>query len=633
MNSRTLLAAALLPLVAGLSEAQNKRPAFTVVEATIPEIQAALASKRTTSRELVTQYLVRIAMYDRVLHSLVTVNPKALAEADACDRERAAGKVRGPLHGIPIALKDNIHTTDMPTTGGALAFAELIPPYEATLTRNLRDAGAIIIAKTTLIELANWVAGAPTPMAAYNAVSGFGFNPYDPRRDPRETSDGRAVLSPGGSSSGAGTAANLWAANVGSDTGGSIVQPSNQAMLVGMRPTIGRISRYGVIPITADHDTAGPMTRSVTDAAILLGTLESAAPDANDPATRTCTPPPNRNYVPFLKRDSLKGARIGIPRAFYYEPVTLPGEQRTRGGLNAEQQKVMARAIEVLKQEGAVIVDPVVMPSFVDPDPKKNFLLWPYCSGADQAKGKDETCSVNFKYGMKRDFNQWLASLGPAAPVKTLTELREWNLAHAKAGAIKYGQSRLDISDEMDLAADHARNEADVKKDQLLSRTNGIDAVLQANHLDAILTPASSASDLSARAGYPLIVVPFAMVANAGGPQRQNAFPAGFNARPAPYGVGFTGGACSEPRLIGLAYAFEQATRGRVPPALFPRGTERQERLAGGRHGVRRQDVNGVLRYGPGVATIVGSAAPRYAPVTGDTSCDCFDGLRPRSSS
>ena len=233
----------------------------------------------------------------------------------------------------------------------------------------------------------------------------------------------------------------------------------------------------------------------------------------------------------------------------------------------------MARAIEVLRQEGAVIVDPVVMPSFVDPDPKKNFLLWPYCSGADQAKGKDETCSVNFKYGMKRDFNQWLASLGAAAPLKTLRELREWNLAHAKAGAIKYGQSRLDISDEMDLEADRARNEADVKKDQLLSRANGIDAVLQANHLDAILTPASSASDLSARAGYPLIVVPFAMVPNAGGgagPQRQNAFPAGFDPKPAPYGVGFTGGACSEPRLIGLAYAFEQATKGRVPPPLFP---------------------------------------------------------------
>jgi amidase len=571
MNPRTLIAAALLLLSAGLSKAQNQRHPFTVVEATIPEMQAALASKRTTSRELVTQYLVRIAMYDRELHSLVTVNPKALAEADERDRERAAGRVRGALHGIPIALKDNIHTTDMPTTGGALVFASLIPPYEATLTRNLREAGAIIIAKTTLIELANWVAGAPTPMSAYNAIVGFAFNPYDPRSDPRDSSDGRAVLSPGGSSSGAGTAANLWAANVGSDTGGSIVQPSNQAMLVGIRPTIGRISRYGLIPITADHDTAGPMARTVTDAAILLGALESASPDPNDPATKTCTPPSRRDYTQFLKRDSLKGARIGIPRAFYYEAVNLPGEQRTRGGLNGEQQKVMAHAIEVLKQQGAEIVDPVVIPSFVAPDPKKNFLLWPYCSGADQAKGKDENCSVNFKYGMKRDFNQWLASLGPAVPIKTLTELRKWNLGHVKAGAIKYGQSRIDISDEMDLEADRPRNEADVKKDQLLSRTNGIDAVLEANHLDAILTPASSSADLSARAGYPLIVVPFAMVPNGGGgQQRQNTFPPGFNPKPAPYGVGFTGTACSEPRLLGIAYAFEQATKSRVPPPLFP---------------------------------------------------------------
>ena len=556
---------------------QTPKQPFRVVEATIPEIQAALASKRTTSRELVTQYLVRIATYDRVLHSLITVNPKALAEAEERDRERAAGKLRGPLHGIPIALKDNIHTTDMPTTGGALAFANLIPPYEATLTRNLREAGAILIAKTTLIELANWVAGAPTPMSAYNAVAGFGFNPYDPRPDPRESGDGRAVLSPGGSSSGAGTAASFWAANVGSDTGGSITQPSNQAMLVGIRPTIGRISRYGVIPITADHDTAGPMTRSVTDAAILLGVLESASPDPNDAATKTCTPPPGRDYTKFLKRDSLKGARIGIPRAFYYERVSLPGEERQRGGLNAEQQKVMAEAIAVLKQQGAVIVDPVEMPSFVDHDPKKNFLLWPYCSGAEQAKGKDEGCSVNFKYGMKRDFNSWLVSLGPAAPVKTLTELREWNLAHAKRGAIRYGQSRLDISDEMDLDADRARNEADVKKDQLLSRTNGIDAVLQANHLDAIMTPAANGADLAARAGYPLIVVPFGMVPNsppagapAGAQQRQGPFPPGFDPKPAPFGVGFTGTACSEPRLLGIVYAFEQATRRRVPPAFAP---------------------------------------------------------------
>src|SRR5580658_10740249 len=234
MRPNRLLGMLAPVLLAGAANGQTKRQPFSVVEATIPELQAALEGKRTTSRELVTQYLTRIATYDRVLHSLVTVNPKALAEADERDRERAAGKVRGPLHGIPVALKDNIHTTDMPTTGGALAFADLIPPYEATLTRNLREAGAIIIAKTTLIELANWVAGAPTPMSAYNAVVGFGFNPYDPRRDPRDTTgDGRAVLSPGGSSSGAGSAASLWAANVGSDTGGSIIRPSNQSMLVG----------------------------------------------------------------------------------------------------------------------------------------------------------------------------------------------------------------------------------------------------------------------------------------------------------------------------------------------------------------------------------------------------------------
>jgi amidase len=534
-------------------------------------MQAALQSKRITSHELVTQYLTRIALYDRTLHALIAVNPKALAEADELDRERAAGKLRGLLHGIPIALKDNIQANGMPTTGGALAFTYLTPPYEATLTKNLRDSGAIIIAKTTLIELANWVAGAPTPMSAYNAVSGFAFDPYDPRRDPRDSSDGRAVLSPGGSSSGAGTAASFWAANVGSDTGGSITQPSNQAMLVGIRPTIGRISRYGVIPITADHDTAGPMTRTVTDAAVLLGVLESPSPDPNDAATKTCTPPPGRDYTAFLKRDSLKGARIGIPRAFYYDPTTLPGADRPRGGLNPAQAKVMADAIAALKQQGAIIVDPVEIPSFTDKDPKKNFLLWPYCSGAQQAKGKDEDCSVNFKYGMKRDFNAWLQSLGSAAPVKTLTELREWNLAHAKAGAIKYGQSRIDISDEMDLVADRARNEADVQKDNLLSRTNGIDAVLQANHLDAILTPAANGADLAARAGYPLIVVPFSFVPNGGGNgQRQDPFPPGFDPKPAPFGVGFTGTACSEPKLLGIAYAFEQATKGRVPPPLVP---------------------------------------------------------------
>src|SRR4051812_12387090 len=435
-----------------------RRPAtptksFHIVEATIPEMRDAMASGRLTSRALVTQYLARLGLYEDRLHAAILVNPHALDEADRLDRERAAGTLRGPLHGIPIALKDNIHTTDMATTGGALAFAGLIPPYEATLTRNLRDAGAIIIAKTGLTELANWVAGAPNPMPGnYNAVGGQGYNPYDPRPDPREaTFDGRAALQTGGSSSGIGTAANLWAANVGTDTGGSVISPANQSMLVGIRPTIGRISRYGVIPITADHDTAGPMTRTMADAAILMGVLESPSPDPNDDATKTCTPPPNRDYTKFLKADALKGARIGIPRAFYYDRYTPPGESRPRGGLNPEQLKVMEDAIAILKQQGAVIVDPADIPSFVEKDPKQNFTLWSYCSGGDQSKGKDEMCSYSFKYGMKRDFNAWLKSLGPTAPVKTLTELREWNLAHVKSGAIRFGQSRLDISDEMNL--------------------------------------------------------------------------------------------------------------------------------------------------------------------------------------
>src|SRR5439155_12767246 len=224
------------------------------------------------------------------------------------------------------ALKDNIQTTSMPTTGGALAFEGLVPPYEATITKNLRDAGAIIIAKTQMTELANWVAANPSMPNNYNGLNGYGLNPYDPRRDPREaTSDGRPALNTGGSSSGTGTAANFWAGNVGTETSGSILSPSNQNMLAAVKPTVGRISRYGVIPITADQDTPGPMAKSVTDAAILLGALESASPDPNDAATRTCTPPPGRDYTKFLNRNGLKGARIGIPRAFFYDRVTPPG--------------------------------------------------------------------------------------------------------------------------------------------------------------------------------------------------------------------------------------------------------------------------------------------------------------------
>lgn len=540
---------------------------FNIVEASIPQMKAALEKGHVTSRELVTQSLARIALYEDKLHAAITVNPRALEEADVLDRERAAHHIRGPLHGIPVAVKDNIHTTNMPTTGGALAFDGFVPPYEATLVKNLRDAGAIIIAKTGMTELANWVAGAPSPMPAnYNAIAGYGFNPYDPRRDPRDaTFDGRPALATGGSSSGIGTAASFWAANVGTETSGSILSPSNQNMLAGIKPTVGRVSRYGVIPITADQDTPGPMARSVTDAAIMLGVLEGAAPDRNDSATSRCPRPPGADYTRYLDAAALKGARIGIPRAFFYDKTLPPGATEPRGGLTPEQAKVMSDAIDILKRQGAVIVDPADIPSVVTPDPEHNLVLWNSCSGINEGKGQDAACSVVLKYGMKRDFNKWLASLGPFAPVASLTALREWNVAHMKAGSIKYGQSNLDISDEMDVAADKARYEADRAKDLDLTATHGIDEVMKANQLDALLFPGPNGAAIAARPGYPTVIVPFGMIPN----QPANApFPDKFEPRQSPFGVSFTAMACAEPRLLGLAYAFEQATKRRAPPPL-----------------------------------------------------------------
>src|SRR5437764_6815179 len=236
----------------------------------------------------------------------------------------------------------------------------------------------------------------------YNGLNGYGMNPWDPRRDPREsTFDGRSVMSTGGSSSGAGTNVSFWAGNVGTETSGSILSPSNQNMLVGIKPTVGRVSRYGVIPITADQDTPGPMARSVSDAAIMLGALEGARPDPGDSATRKCPPPPGRDYTRFLNANGLKGARIGIPRAFFYDKTTPPGAKEPRGGLNDAQAKAMADALGVLKAQGAVLVDPADIPSIVDNDPQQNLLLWNSCSGVSDAKGKDADCSVILKYGMK----------------------------------------------------------------------------------------------------------------------------------------------------------------------------------------------------------------------------------------
>lgn len=524
---------------------------FDIVEATIPEMVRAMEEGRVTSRELVEAHLIRIAIYEERVNAVISVNAHALEEADRLDRERAEGQIRGPLHGIPVALKDNVHTTDIPTSGGALAFEGFVPPYEATLTTNLREAGAVILAKTVMTELANYMAnGMP---GNYSAVGGFGLNPYDPRRDPREgRNDGRPVMGVGGSSSGIGTSMSFWAANVGTETSGSILSPANANMLVGIKPTVARVSRYGVIPITADQDIAGPMARTVTDAAIMLGALEGAEPDPNDAATERCQPPPNRDYTPFLKADALQGARIGIPRAAYYDSVRVPGTDRWRGRLSEEGKALMAEAIAILEDLGATVVDPADIPSVIDPDPENNVLA----SGSSSV----------LRYGMKRDFNAWLATLGETAPVKTLTELREWNLAHEQAGALKYGQARLDESDRIDLERDRAEYEADRARDLRLNGEHGIDEVMTEMQLDALLFPGSGGAGIAARPGYPTVIVPFGLLEPSGGPP----MPDGFEVKPRPFGVSFTGMACSEPRLIELAFAFEQATLRRIAPPGMP---------------------------------------------------------------
>jgi amidase len=540
-------------------QAEAKAP-FNVVEASISDMQKAMAEGRVTSRQLVEQYLIRIAMYDHRLHAAVSVNPNALAQADALDKERAAGKLRGPLHGIPVAVKDNIHTsTDMPTTGGSIAFKGYYPPYDATLVTNLKNAGAIIIAKSTLTELANWMAGPPSQMeSGYNAMVGQSYNPYDPRMQ----ADLEPEMNTGGSSSGIGVAVNMWAASVGTDTGGSVMSPTNQNMLAGIRATTGRISRWGIIPVSLDQDMSGPMAKTVTDVAIMLGAMESKQPDPNDSATTKCQPPPNNDYTQFLDANALKGARIGVSRAGIYTPLDLPGGAK-RPGLRPDELQSMEDAITAIKAAGAEIVEGD-FPTFLEKDPKKNFGLHNVCQSG--VPGVNENCSIVFNYGMKRDFNTWVASLGPNAPFKNLTELREWNLAHTEWNTMRYKQSRLDSSDATDLVKDKARYDADRARGLEMSKAQGIDTLLVGQKVDAVLFPGASGAEFASRAGYPGLVVPYGLITNP--PNGPDGKPTGQNDRP--FGVSFVGSECGEPRVLAIGYAFEQATKKRVPPPQFP---------------------------------------------------------------
>ncbi len=543
-------------LAASCNRAPQATPApFAIETASIPDMQSAMQQGRLTSRALVTHYLIRIGLYEDRLNAAVSINPHALEQADTLDRERAAGRLRGPLHGIPIALKDNILTKDdLPTTGGMLAFRHYMAPYEATLVTHLRNAGAIILAKSALSELAGWFGDSFRP-GGYNAASGQSYNPYDPRAN----DNGIPILETSGSSSGGGVAAGLWAANVGTSTGGSIEGPSNATMLAGIRPSTGRISRHGIIPLSLDQDPAGPMARSVTDAAVMLGVLEGD-PDANDPRTSECTAPPNHDYTAFLNADALKGARIGVPRAGYYEPREFPGKARPFRGLRPDEKESMDGAIAALRAAGAEIVDPADLPSMVATDPAANLTSHNICELLPAGTTPDDLCSTVLRYGMKRDFNLWLATLGPSAPVKTLTELRTWNAAHKDAGAIRYGQGRLDAADAVDVEKDKPRYERDRRDDLTLTRQQGLDAAITAHKLDALIFPGSSGANYATKAGYPIVAVPFGMVIN------YDEGAKGSTNKVRPFGVTVVGAHCDDPKVIGLAYAFEQATRKRVPP-------------------------------------------------------------------
>jgi amidase len=302
---------------------------------------------------------------------------------------------------------------------------------------------------------------------------------------------------------------------------------------------VGLVSRAGIVPISQSQDTAGPMARTVTDAATLLGALEVAAPDPSDDATRRCTAPPGRDYTRFLDARALKGARIGIVRASVVSRIG-PGSA------------LIDAAAAALQQAGATIVDPADLPSLTTAYRERNLADWPICFSTPGNAG----CSIVLRYGMKRDFGRWLTSLGAAAPVRSLTELRRWNTDHGAEGALEFGQGQLDASDAIDLERDADRYRRDREKDLQLARTEGLDAVLRTHTLDAVVFPGFTGAAIGARAGYPSIIVPFTPERSTKGLPRL------------PSGVTFTGSACTEPTLIALAYAFEQATRRRVPPRL-----------------------------------------------------------------
>ncbi len=497
-------------------------PAFELEELTIPDLQRGMQSGKYSARSLVEKYTDRINDIDKkgpTLKSVIELNPDAEAIAAALDRERKERGTRGPLHGIPILIKDNIDTYDrMMTTAGSLALIGAKPYQDAFVAKKLRDAGAVILGKTNLSEWANFRSTKST--SGWSARGGQTKNPYVLDRNPCGSSSG----------SGAAPSANLCAAAIGTETDGSIVCPSSANSLVGIKPTVGLVSRAGIIPISHSQDTAGPMSRTVTDAAIILGALTGE--DPRDKTTAQSRGKAYTDYTRFLDKNGLNGMRIGVAKKHL--------------GFNRYVDALMAEVILTITGLGARVFNPADIPTTGQFDDSEFDVLL---------------------YEFKADLNAYLKTLGASTPIRSLKELIAFNESKAEFEMPFFGQDIFEKAEAKGPLTDPKYLQA-LRKNHMLTRTRGIDFIMKDLKLDALIAPTGGPpwptdwlngdhfsggySSASAVAGYPHITVPAGYVYGL------------------PVGVSFFGGAYSEPTLIKAAYAFEQATKARRPPKYLP---------------------------------------------------------------
>ncbi|HEX5736403.1 MAG TPA: amidase [Blastocatellia bacterium] len=527
MRRRVFLQSSILATAAPVAGSALMQPPpaikpFELEEVSIAELQRGMQSGKYSARSIAEKYLERIEEIDKrgpAINSVIEINPEAIEIADALDRERKAKGARSPLHGIPVLIKDNIDTADrMTTTAGSLALEGSRPTKDAFIAARLREAGAVILGKTNLSEWANFRSTHST--SGWSGRGGQTRNPYALDRNPCGSSSG----------SGSAVAASLAAAAVGTETDGSIVCPSSANSIVGIKPTLGLVSRSGIIPIAHSQDTAGPMARTVTDAAVLLGALTGT--DSRDPVTAQSRGKSFDDYTKFLDKNGLRGARIGVARKFF--------------GFSDKVDRLMQTAIDEMKRQGAVIVDPADV--------------------ATAGKFDDSEFEV-LLYEFKADLNSYLASLGPQARVKSLKEIIEFNEKNKEREMPYFGQEIFIRAEAKGPLTSKAYKMA-LAKNLRLSRAEGIDAVMLKHNLDALVAPtggppwptdlingdhfAGASSTPAAVAGYPNINVPAGYIFGL------------------PVGISFFGRAYSEPTLIKLAYAFEQATSLRRPPKFLP---------------------------------------------------------------